>query len=93
MLLDDGQAVGQLQPNSWGLYDMHGNVWEWVQDWFGPYTSGTAVDPAGPSSGSFRVNRGGSWYFTAGFCRSAMRGIAPLHRYGDLGFRLLRVAQ
>jgi len=86
--------VGQLQPNSWGLYDMHGNVWEWVQDWYGGYASGTAVDPAGPSSGSIRVNRGGSWIDSARYCRSAprIRG-APGDRIVYLGFRLLRVAQ
>jgi formylglycine-generating enzyme required for sulfatase activity len=86
--------VGQLQPNPWGLYDMHGNVWEWVQDWYGKYTSGPAVDPAGPSSGSLRVFRGGSWYFAARGCRSADRGyVAPGLRDDIRGFRLLRVAQ
>jgi formylglycine-generating enzyme required for sulfatase activity len=85
--------VGQLQPNPWGLYDMHGNVWEWVQDWYGKYTSGTAVDPTGPSSGSRRVNRGASWCNAARVCRSAVRnGDAPDYRRGNLGFRLLRVA-
>jgi formylglycine-generating enzyme required for sulfatase activity len=86
--------VGQRQPNPWGLYDMHGNVWEWVQDWQGNYTSGIAVDPAGPSSGSVRVLRGGSWGGTARNCRSAYRnGGTPGARSVGLGFRLLRVAQ
>jgi formylglycine-generating enzyme required for sulfatase activity len=73
---------------------MHGNVWEWVQDWYGSYTSGTAVDPAGPSSGSGRVRRGGSWSGAARYCRSAFRySDAPGTRGGNLGVRLLRVAQ
>ncbi|MAV38476.1 MAG: hypothetical protein CMJ59_23820 [Planctomycetaceae bacterium] len=54
-------TVGQKKPNPWGLYDMHGNVWEWCEDWHGVYHADAATDPAGPSSGSSRVSRGGGW--------------------------------
>lgn len=85
--------VGQKQPNAWGLYDMHGNVWEWVQDRYEPYSSGSVTDPMGSSSGSIRVNRGGSWFNDAFFCRSALRSsLDPSFRLNNLGFRLLRSA-
>ena len=82
-------AVGSFQSNAWGLYDMHGNVWEWCSDRYGDYPSGSVVDPTGARSGSVRVNRGGSWFSGARFCRSAIRyGNSPGVRGNDLGFRL-----
>jgi formylglycine-generating enzyme required for sulfatase activity len=84
--------VGLKQPNPYGLYDMHGNVWEWVAD---RYTSslGTAAvtDPTGPSTGSNRVIRGGSWNGNARSCRSAGRlSFSPSSTNGTIGFRLAR---
>jgi formylglycine-generating enzyme required for sulfatase activity len=82
--------VGQKQPNPWGLYDMHGNVREWCQDWYGPYPGGTAIDPQGLPTGSSRVFRGGSWLYDALDCRSARRGSLIPGRWDDgLGFRVV----
>jgi formylglycine-generating enzyme required for sulfatase activity len=89
-------SVGQLKANSWGLYDLHGNVWEWSQDWYGEtyYPSSPHRNPQGPSSGSHRVVRGGSWSSGSGNCRSASRGHWPPDFRSDyVGFRLLRTAQ
>jgi formylglycine-generating enzyme required for sulfatase activity len=83
--------VGRFRANPWGLYDLHGNVNEWCQDWDGEYPSGDVTDPVGPGAGSDRVLRGGSWGNGARFCRSANRGrSSPSNRYGNLGFRVLR---
>jgi len=81
-------SVGSFPPNSYGIYDMSGNVWEWCNDWFGPYTEG--ADPTGPSDGASRIVRGGSWDTGAQFLRSAYRGgAAPQTRGNDLGLRLV----
>jgi formylglycine-generating enzyme required for sulfatase activity len=83
--------VGRLKPNAWGLYDMHGNVYEWCQNWFGEYPPGPVTDPKGPRAGKYRVLRGGSWDGEAGDVRSAYRHrLTPTYRYGHEGFRVAR---
>ena len=81
--------VGSKKPNAWGLYDMHGNVFEWCQDRYGDYPSGSVTDPTGPAVGSSRVFRGGSWSSSAENRRSASRyGYYPSDRYSYGGFRV-----
>ena len=83
--------VGQKEPNAWGLYDMSGNVWEWCHDWYGPYPSGSVIDPTGPDSGMARVLRGGSWFSYPSICRSADRfDNTPVARYDNIGFRVVQ---
>ncbi|WP_133512478.1 SUMF1/EgtB/PvdO family nonheme iron enzyme [Candidatus Thiosymbion oneisti] len=88
---DRTRPVGERCANAWGLYDMHGNVWEWCGDWFADYSADFEQDPHGPESGSTRVVRGGSWVSDASGCRSAYRHRnGPSYCNNDLGFRLSR---
>ena len=84
-------AVGSYKPNAFGLYDMHGNVWEWCEDWHGKYPL-AVTDPKGPATGEYRVWRGGSFYYNELDARSSNRhGNSPTYRgIGDDGFRLAR---
>jgi formylglycine-generating enzyme required for sulfatase activity len=83
--------VGSFQPNAWGLYDMHGNVWEWCQDWYGDYPSNSVADPQGLDEGQSRVLRGGSWNDKAWLLRSANRYWGnPRDRLDEIGFRVAR---
>jgi len=83
--------VGQKKPNAWGLYDMHGNVWEWCQDWYGEYPGKAVIDPKGPSKGPKRVNRGASVVNASWNVRNALRTSDPPDFNGGLtGFRIVK---
>ena len=94
MLVNSPAPVKSYPPNAWGLYDMHGNVWEWCQDWFADYATDVRKDPVGPYSGTKRIRRGGSWYKHGQSCRSANRNFGhPSNRLRTTGFRLVREIQ
>jgi formylglycine-generating enzyme required for sulfatase activity len=92
LFIDRPAPVKSYHANAWGLYDMHGNVWEWCHDWYADYTLHSKTDPQGPDSGTMRIRRGGSWFKYGYSCRSANRNSGhPSSRYQTTGFRLIGV--
>jgi uncharacterized protein (TIGR02996 family) len=90
VLRDETTAVGSFPPNAWGLFDVHGNVWEWCSDWQGAYPKAGVVDPQGPSNGSTRAVRGGDWHLYPRGCRAAHRcGAEPAYRSPCGGCRVV----
>jgi formylglycine-generating enzyme required for sulfatase activity len=86
---EETTSVGSYKPNAWGFYDMHGNVWEWCEDWHGPYQSSPAHDPVGPKGSNTRITRGGAWNIHGWGARSANRSWdLPWVTRDCLGFRL-----
>lgn len=88
---DETTPVGSFAANAWGLFDMHGNVWEWCSDWHGEYDTLKTTDPAGPEQGTTRVVRGGCWVNASKVCRSATRGdTEPMSWNFHFGMRVVR---
>jgi formylglycine-generating enzyme required for sulfatase activity len=86
----DTAPVGSYPSNGYGLYDMAGNVWEWVADWYGEnyYSNSPADNPSGPASGDYRALRGGTWFYNGNYLRVSDRSwITPDDWYNDIGFR------
>ncbi len=84
-------VVGGKYPNALGLHDMPGNIWEWCQDWYGPYSSASVTNPTGPTTGTYRLLRGGGWDFDSRYCRASQRGgFTPDSVIGTVGFRVVR---
>ncbi len=89
--LEKTHPVAEKEPNKWGLYDMHGNVLEWTNDWYGGYDSAGTDNPTGPDSGAYKSLRGGSWFSEASYCRCAFRINDKPDRTGYFtGFRVVR---
>ncbi len=92
-LVDRAQPLASKMPNRWGLFDIHGSVWEWCHDWHGAYSVETVEDPQGPGDGTYRIHRGGGWGHDAWICRSENRsGSTPAGRGSMIGFRIAQVA-